>query len=211
MTPGAQSYDTQGGIEMKTKTGEIKQRGEVMKGFKYKLDLYKICGIIYLRYNIMKQLKLQFESRENDILLPENIVPQIPGSRFNKKKYMKEYNEKYYKTWIAKNKQRASSYHKKWYIKNKTKILKNSRIWHFKRLYNISIEELEQRKLLQNNQCAICNKSFKNNKDTHLDHNHKTKKIRQILCRGCNYLIGNAREDIHILQSAINYLNKWEE
>lgn len=39
-----------------------------------------------------------------------------------------------------------------------------------------------------------------------VDHCHETGKVRGLLCRNCNLLIGHAKEDIVILQNAINYL-----
>jgi len=34
--------------------------------------------------------------------------------------------------------------------------------------------------------CMICLKEYKNSKDRHLDHDHKTGEIRYICCRSCN-------------------------
>lgn len=35
--------------------------------------------------------------------------------------------------------------------------------------------------------CDLCNKEFKNTKDRHLDHNHETGDIRNIVCQSCNH------------------------
>lgn len=40
----------------------------------------------------------------------------------------------------------------------------------------------------------------------HIDHDHKTGKVRGLLCMRCNLLIGYAKDDIEILSSAIDYL-----
>ena len=39
-----------------------------------------------------------------------------------------------------------------------------------------------------------------------IDHNHVTGKVRGILCKSCNLLIGNAKDNVDILKSAIVYL-----
>ena len=44
-----------------------------------------------------------------------------------------------------------------------------------------------------------------------VDHDHKTNKVRGLLCSSCNFLIGNARDDVSILNSAIIYLNETVE
>ena len=41
-----------------------------------------------------------------------------------------------------------------------------------------------------------------------VDHDHKTNKIRGLLCASCNSLIGLAEENVSILQSGIEYLTK---
>lgn len=57
----------------------------------------------------------------------------------------------------------------------------------------------------QNNLCAICNKSAA----TKMDHDHKTGHFRGILCNKCNLAIGQARDNIGIIQSCINYLTRY--
>ena len=57
--------------------------------------------------------------------------------------------------------------------------------------------------------CTICGKHQAELKRTMaIDHDHKTGKIRGLLCGQCNFLIGNAYEDINILKNAIKYLQK---
>jgi Recombination endonuclease VII len=71
---------------------------------------------------------------------------------------------------------------------------------------------------LQGGKCAICglqlnSKSTKGDYKTAvaLDHDHKTKKFRGILCRHCNFGIGNFRDSIEILSSAVKYLSDHEK
>lgn len=71
------------------------------------------------------------------------------------------------------------------------------------KLYSISEEDLKNLKAKQNNSCAIC---FKENTKLCIDHDHKTNKVRGLLCTQCNTGIGFLRDDIQILNSAINYL-----
>ena len=60
----------------------------------------------------------------------------------------------------------------------------------------------------QNNKCAICGKEETGGMRLALDHNHTTGKVRALLCRNCNKMIGCAKEDISILAKAIEYLKK---
>lgn len=58
----------------------------------------------------------------------------------------------------------------------------------------------------QGHTCAICHNKFDSNKDTHVDHNHKTGATRGLLCFKCNVLLGNSNENIDILLQAIEYI-----
>jgi len=67
----------------------------------------------------------------------------------------------------------------------------------------------------QSGVCAICSKpEISPNplsgkiKDLAVDHNHKTNKIRGLLCNKCNRGIGLLCDDPTLLQSAIDYLRK---
>ena len=60
--------------------------------------------------------------------------------------------------------------------------------------------------------CAICGQpeTAKRNGKTiclAVDHDHKTGKVRSLLCQNCNHAIGNFNDDPKLLKSAINYLS----
>ena len=116
------------------------------------------------------------------------------------------------------------SYQQQYYLKNKQKIIERSKEWaknnkekrsiiarnsHIKKKYGLTTEDEQALKLTQNNKCAICNNVLGIGNDTHIDHCHTTGKIRGILCRYCNVLLGQAKDSIEILQSAQDYLKKY--
>lgn len=77
-----------------------------------------------------------------------------------------------------------------------------------KRYYNITLEEYDQMVGIQGGKCAICGGKNPNGKRLHVDHNHKTGKIRGLLCFECNTALGNMKDDIDILNKAITYLRE---
>lgn len=86
----------------------------------------------------------------------------------------------------------------------------NRRSNHKRRLrsYGITIEQYNSMWSSQNYCCAICGvNEVKSTKHWHLDHCHSTSKVRGILCQNCNVMLGYARDNPIILQSAIGYLN----
>lgn len=91
---------------------------------------------------------------------------------------------------------------------------RSMRQFYYKRVYGITLEEYETMLESQDNKCAICRKSIgyaEGPAKAHLDHNHTTGKIREILCVCCNKGIGYLQEDKTILDSAIKYLEKHNE
>ena len=55
--------------------------------------------------------------------------------------------------------------------------------------------------------CDICGKEESNGFDLAVDHNHKTGKIRGLLCRKCNTGIGLFQDSTELLAKAIEYLH----
>jgi hypothetical protein len=56
--------------------------------------------------------------------------------------------------------------------------------------------------------CAICGTHFESSKATHIDHCHISGKVRALLCRHCNLVLGHAKESVQILENAVQYLNQ---
>ena len=79
---------------------------------------------------------------------------------------------------------------------------------HLKRAFGLTPDEYNIMVKKQNGRCAICNGKNKNNWNLAIDHDHKTGKIRQLLCASCNVILGTAYDDINILKAAIKYLQK---
>jgi Recombination endonuclease VII len=84
-----------------------------------------------------------------------------------------------------------------------------------KRNFNLSLEEYEEMFQRQKGVCAICgqpetyrNRLSKRVDGLAVDHCHKTGLIRELLCRYCNAMLGNARDNPEIMKKAIAYLGK---
>ncbi len=117
--------------------------------------------------------------------------------------------------WSKDNQAKRTAYSRIWRKNNKQKlkeyILKNAEKRHFQdlfRKYGLTITEYKNLLKKQGMVCAICRKPERRvtSKRLVVDHNHKTKKVRGLLCDACNRGIGYLREDIIILINAVNYL-----
>ena len=77
-----------------------------------------------------------------------------------------------------------------------------------KHRYNISREDYVNLIKSQNNLCKICKAKPSKHRSLCIDHCHKTLKIRGLLCDKCNTGLANFKDNIILLQNAIDYLNE---
>lgn len=135
------------------------------------------------------------------------------------KKYQQKYNEK--------NKEKIKEIQKIYRENNKEKIKKNYYIYRkknketykrnmLKRDHGITLEEFNKMKEEQNNVCYICGqpetkKNREKIKELAVDHNHKTGKIRKLLCYNCNVGLGYSKENPYILINMVKYLLKYKQ
>ncbi len=79
--------------------------------------------------------------------------------------------------------------------------------------YGISVEEYNLLLKKQEGCCAICktkdpSTKRKNTNKFHVDHCHKTGRVRGLLCNSCNTAIGYLEDDPEIVLAAFNYLRR---
>lgn len=106
--------------------------------------------------------------------------------------------------WQASNKEKVNSYKKK----NKL----NNPDYDLMRTHGVNKKQYDNMFNKQNGCCAVCriNQSeFK--RSLAVDHDHKTGKIRGLLCDRCNVALGMVRDSKDVLCKLIIYLEQSEE
>jgi hypothetical protein len=68
--------------------------------------------------------------------------------------------------------------------------------------YGLTIEQLDAMILERQGRCDICNEPSR----LHIDHDHKTGKVRGLLCRDCNVMLGLAKDNCNVLMKSVEYL-----
>ena len=117
---------------------------------------------------------------------------------------IREKQKKYYYENKDKNKEKDRQRFSKYREENKS-VIAYSKI---KCRYGLSKEEYNLLLENQDYKCKICGESQINLKrKLCIDHNHNTGEVRGLLCDNCNRLLGNAKDNVEILQNAINYLS----
>ena len=116
------------------------------------------------------------------------------GDPEKRKAYMKKYRQD--------NKEKRAAYDKEF---RKTPIgIKTHTLSSWKRIGLITddIDAIYERYLNSTN-CECCGNQYKNKRDKHMDHCHKTGKFRNVLCRNCNQLRGHIDKDYKLIMKLI--------
>ena len=84
---------------------------------------------------------------------------------------------------------------------------------HLQKKYGISQADYEQMLEEQQGCCAICGieEKYCENQRLAVDHNHKTEKVRALLCKKCNQAIGLLQDNADFAYSAYQYLKEHNE
>jgi hypothetical protein len=81
---------------------------------------------------------------------------------------------------------------------------KKNTILQTRKKYGLTLNQYRMLFEMQNHKCAICGQQQE--QTLSVDHDHRTGKVRELLCIKCNTIIGFADDNVEILQKAIEYL-----
>jgi hypothetical protein len=156
--------------------------------------------------------------------------PEVVRKR-NKEQYEKgkEKRIKEQKKYYSDNKDKVLAKQKERYARKRDTLLqtfKEKRIanpekakqqdwkYYLKKTFKLTPEEVDAMWKAQDGQCANygCQTKLEKGKSgACIDHDHKTGKIRAILCRTCNLALGHAKDDVVVLSGLIAYLREHNE
>ena len=86
---------------------------------------------------------------------------------------------------------------------NREKKHGSTRNYHLKARYGITADEADRMLAEQAGLCAICREA----PAAHIDHDHKTERVRGMLCFNCNQALGNFRDRRDLMLAAVAYLD----
>ncbi len=108
-----------------------------------------------------------------------------------------ECRREYFRAWQNKHKDKVQSWNKAWESPAK------SRARQMRHRYGLSLQEANA---LCDKGCQICGKKSTGKRSLHIDHDHRSGKVRGVLCAGCNTAIGKLGDSVEGLKAAIRYL-----
>lgn len=127
------------------------------------------------------------------------------ANRAKKLAYQKQYDDR---TWEpGQDSERVRVYYEKNKEKRKQYDRSEKRITRrAERLYGITKEKYLSLLVSQSNSCAVCKSKDWNGKSRHVDHDHKSGKVRAILCWRCNQALGLIKDDPNIAMAMGRFL-----
>ena len=110
------------------------------------------------------------------------------------------------------NREKHNEVARKYYQRHREEILRYAKRhnmeYYYLQKYSITPKQKKELIIKQHGVCAICGKLPNGRfKTLHIDHDHKTGRIRGLLCYSCNSGVGNFRDDVVLLLKAAKYLN----
>ncbi len=120
--------------------------------------------------------------------------------------------------WYHRNREYANEVHRKWYQENKGRAQALARAWgdahpneraevmkkSSLKKYGLTTLQYHHLHEIQKGLCGICGKSLESG--VHVDHDHKTRYVRGLLCPKCNIGLGHFEDNPDLLTKAAAYL-----
>lgn len=103
------------------------------------------------------------------------------------------------------NKEKGNIAAKRWNAANPERVKETRFEYNLKKLYGLSVLEYNQMLARQDFRCAICGDD---ESAFHVDHNHKTNKVRGLLCGNCNTGIGLLKDSRVVIEDAARYVSQ---
>ena len=131
-----------------------------------------------------------------------------------------QFNQERNGRWAKENPEKHRANARKWNLENKDRYYANKKRFskrHPHKIKNdqlrikfgITLDQYNEMLVKQDGVCAICKQKCETGKSLAVDHCHKTKKVRGLLCQYCNTGFGQFREKREHLVSAILYYDKF--
>lgn len=151
----------------------------------------------------------------------ENHEAMLERRRKYHSEHAEEENAKR-RAYYQANKETQSAKAKARYYKDRAGNIERSKEWkrknptvafntHLKSKYGITIEDRKRLLQMQGGVCAVCEDPTFGGKEPCVDHDHKTGKVRGMICRKCNAGLGFLKDDITVVERLLEYLRKYQE
>jgi len=102
----------------------------------------------------------------------------------------KQYHRNYQRLWRKRNREKWNATMRRWREKHPDAMHEIYRRKALRENYGLTVQQYEEMLKSQNGLCACCGQPPPTGRRLCVDHDHKTGKIRGLLCDGCNVTTG---------------------
>ena len=114
------------------------------------------------------------------------------------------------KAYGASHRAERVAYNREYRKRNPERFRRHCKASVLKRYYGLTLEDYARMWVFQGGRCKICGQEPAKYGDLHVDHDHRTGKVRGLLCRTCNWMLGSARDKPDTLIAGAKYLKSFE-
>ena len=105
----------------------------------------------------------------------------------------------------------SDPYRRRYYEENKENIRAYARDYQRRRRYHLDADAHAALLKSQNGKCAACERTDPGPKGWIVDHDHKTGKVRGIVCHKCNVVIGSIERNAYTIKKLFLYILMHDE
>ena len=110
------------------------------------------------------------------------------------------------KAWNKANRQKITV-HERQRLETDPKFAASKHDEHLRRKYGITLEDYKAMVERQDGLCRVCRR--RPTEKLHVDHCHDAMMLRSLLCRGCNFGLGEFEDNPEFLRAGADYLEIW--
>jgi hypothetical protein len=123
---------------------------------------------------------------------------------------MRRSDPNYYRTWAAKNPEKVREYRRKSWEKAHSKEWERQ----LRKRYGVDAATYERMFVEQKGLCGLCDQPGLLKADGRVerlcvDHSHVTGRVRRLLCRACNFLVGRVEAQPSLHEKAFAYIRQY--
>lgn len=115
--------------------------------------------------------------------------------------------------WKRRNSEKCRTDRHRHYLRHKEKEIGSALTYHYRSKYGLTPEKHKQMFVDQKYKCAVCGVPDSSlTRQLHVDHNHKTGRVRGLLCHICNTVVVRTVENFNsLIPLAVKYLEDYND
>lgn len=112
--------------------------------------------------------------------------------------------------WARANPEKVKQIAQTFKAQNPEAAWQHYRTWRLK-AYGLTPREYDQKLIHQKGLCKVCGGQNRDGRMLAVDHDHRTGRVRDLLCSPCNTALGLLQEDANTILALARYIAEWKK